>query len=141
MYPKTMKVLSKVTDSHDAQICMQIEEASPNQMRRYGIYLSIVTKGGEIIGVLVSLSTAEDEGTTARSGDYEKVKLHEQLTSKDLKSEHLKHALHPANDWHVIPLVLMNPSEISTPENDCPGRLVQRSDQLTAPRTVEDALS
>lgn len=52
-------------------------------MRRYGIYLSIVMEDGEIIGVYIVSATAEDEGTVARSDDYEKVKLHEYLTSKD----------------------------------------------------------
>jgi hypothetical protein len=60
LYPKTMKILGKVTAGHDAKLWLQIEETSPNRMHKHAIYLSIVTKDGEIIGVYVGSATAED---------------------------------------------------------------------------------
>jgi hypothetical protein len=105
MYPTTMKILSKITAGHDTKFWLQIEETSPNQMRKHAIYLSIIIRNGEIIGVYVGSATAKDDG------DYEKVKLKAYLTNGEAKSEHLKMALHSVNDWHVRPLLLMHPSK------------------------------
>jgi hypothetical protein len=119
MYPTTMKILSKITAGHDTKFWLQIEETSPNQMRKHAIYLSIITRDGEIVGVYVGSATADNDGVAGRFGDYENVKLKGYLTNEEAKSEYLKMALYPANDWHVRPHLLMHPSETLMPGTAC----------------------
>jgi hypothetical protein len=111
MYPTTMKILSKITAGHDTKFWLQIEETSPNQMRKHAIYLSIIIRNGEIIGVYVGSATVKDDDLTGRFVNYNNVKLKGYSTSEDAKSKHFKMTSHPTNDWLVELLILMNPSQ------------------------------
>lgn len=75
-------------------------------------HLSIVTRERVTTDVDTGHATGP-EGTPGRQGDYENLKLKGSLTSQDVRSEHLEMALHPANDWPVKPLLLVEPSEVS----------------------------
>jgi hypothetical protein len=66
-----MKILDKVVASYNAKLWLQIEKTSPNPMRKHAMYISIITRDGEIIGVYVGSATAEDDGVAGRFGDYE----------------------------------------------------------------------
>jgi hypothetical protein len=98
MYPKTMKILGNVATGYDAKLWLQIEETTPNQMRKHAIYLSIIIRDGEFIGEYVGSATAEDDGYRARADDYEFMKLKGFLTKEEARSEHLRMILQLADD-------------------------------------------
>jgi len=109
-----IKNLKKVVASHDAKSWFQIEETSPGQMGKHGIYISIMMRNGEIISVYIGSSIVKNEVITNRFKNCGKVKSKGHRTSEDAKCKHLKIALHSGDGWHVRRLIVLDQSEVST---------------------------
>jgi hypothetical protein len=78
MYPETMKILGKVSDGHDPKLWLQIEETTSSQMRKHGVYLSIIMRDGEIVAIYIG-SAAGEEGIASRWVDYEGMNIKSRL--------------------------------------------------------------